>query len=152
MDQFTNFNMSPGMNSWYNLCFFFLIHMFMHFYYALHSWLHVVSLHAYCDWSCTLTSRHICFCDTCLMFSMGNQLYYSEFASVLSSLMKYYIIMNRVCHPGGHFWDYYPKVLSLSQVTACNSFEDRAPVDFIYGCPIFKWVAETWPHDRVPGE
>ena len=26
----------------------------------------------------------------------------------------------------------------------CNSFEDRAPVDFIYGCPIFKWVAVTW--------
>ena len=25
----------------------------------------------------------------------------------------------------------------------CNSFEDRAPVDFIYGCPIFKWVAAT---------
>ena len=23
--------------------------------------------------------------------------------------------------------------------------------DFIYGCPIFKWVAETWLHDRVPG-
>ena len=33
----------------------------------------------------------------------------------------------------------------------CNLFEDRAPVDFIYGCPIFKWVAaETWLHDRVP--
>ena len=26
----------------------------------------------------------------------------------------------------------------------CNSFEDWAPVDFIYGCPIFKWVAVTW--------
>ena len=26
----------------------------------------------------------------------------------------------------------------------CNSFEDLAPVDFIYGCLIFKWIAETW--------
>ena len=26
----------------------------------------------------------------------------------------------------------------------CNSFEDRAPVDFIYGCPIFKWVSEPY--------
>ena len=33
----------------------------------------------------------------------------------------------------------------------CNSFEDRAPVDSIYGCPIIKWVAETWPHDNSQG-
>ena len=33
----------------------------------------------------------------------------------------------------------------------CNSFEDRAPVDEIYGCPIFEWVAGTWLKDRVPG-
>ena len=26
----------------------------------------------------------------------------------------------------------------------CNSFEDQAPVDEIYGCPIFKGAAETW--------
>ena len=25
-----------------------------------------------------------------------------------------------------------------------NSFKDRVPVDFIYGYPIFKWVAVTW--------
>ena len=25
-----------------------------------------------------------------------------------------------------------------------NSFEDWTLVDFIYGCPIFKWVDETW--------
>ena len=25
----------------------------------------------------------------------------------------------------------------------CNSFKDQAPVDFIYGCLIFKWLAET---------
>ena len=30
----------------------------------------------------------------------------------------------------------------------CNSFEDRAPVDEIYGCPIFKWVTETILHCR----
>ena len=33
----------------------------------------------------------------------------------------------------------------------CNSFEEQAPVDFIYRCPIFKWVAETWIHDSVSG-
>ena len=32
----------------------------------------------------------------------------------------------------------------------CISFDDRAPVDFIYGCPSFKWVAETWKFDRAP--
>ena len=32
-----------------------------------------------------------------------------------------------------------------------NSFEDRAPVDEIYGCPVFQWVTETWPYDWVPG-
>ena len=30
-----------------------------------------------------------------------------------------------------------------------NSFEDRAPVDSIYGCPIFKWISLTWWRDRV---
>ena len=33
-----------------------------------------------------------------------------------------------------------------------NSFEDQAPVDSIYGCLIFKWVAETWLHDEVPAQ
>ena len=32
-----------------------------------------------------------------------------------------------------------------------HSFEDGHPSIFIDGCPIFKWVAETWVHDRVPG-
>ena len=31
----------------------------------------------------------------------------------------------------------------------CNSFGDRATVDEIYGCPIFKWVAVTCWHDDV---
>ena len=51
--------------------------------------------------------------------------------------------------PASHYWDYYPGALSFES-SHCNSFEDRAPVDFIYGCPIFKWVAETWLHDRGP--
>ena len=33
----------------------------------------------------------------------------------------------------------------------CNWFEDQAPVDFIYGCLIFKWVVVTWFKDRAPG-
>ena len=31
----------------------------------------------------------------------------------------------------------------------CNSFEDRASVDLIYGCPIFKVVSETWQGTRI---
>ena len=31
----------------------------------------------------------------------------------------------------------------------CNSVEDQAPVDFIYGCPIYNWVAETWLHKNI---
>ena len=33
---------------------------------------------------------------------------------------------------------------TLSSHQVCNSFEDRAPVDEIWGCSIFKWVADTW--------
>ena len=33
----------------------------------------------------------------------------------------------------------------------CNLFYYCAPVDLIYRCPIFKWSAVTWLHDRVPG-
>ena len=32
----------------------------------------------------------------------------------------------------------------------CNSYEDRAPVDEIYGCPNFIWDAVTWLEDRAP--
>ena len=32
------------------------------------------------------------------------------------------------------------------------SFKDKAPVDLIYECLLFKWLAETWQHDRVPGQ
>ena len=39
----------------------------------------------------------------------------------------------------------------IFKLSLCDSFEDQAPVDFIYGCPIFKWIAQTWPDDRVPG-
>ena len=31
-----------------------------------------------------------------------------------------------------------------------NPFDDRTPVDFIYGCSIFKWVTEAWLH-RLSG-
>ena len=41
---------------------------------------------------------------------------------------------------------WYPLVL----LSHCNSFEDRVPVDFIYGYPIFIWVVVTWPNELVP--
>ena len=31
----------------------------------------------------------------------------------------------------------------ISRSHQCNSSEDQTPVDFIYGCPIFKWFAKT---------
>ena len=34
----------------------------------------------------------------------------------------------------------------------CNSYEDQAPIDFIYGCLIFRWVAVTcrgWEGTRL---
>ena len=58
--------------------------------------------------------------------------------------------VNRVCHSSGDYWDYHTGNLSFKTIH-CNSFEDQAPVDEIYGCPIFKWVAVTWIHGRVPG-
>ena len=42
---------------------------------------------------------------------------------------------------------WYPNLKS----NLSNSFEDRAPVDFTNRCPIFKWVAGTWLHDRDQG-
>ena len=52
-----------------------------------------------------------------------------------------------VCCPGGHYWNYYPGALSLKS-SHCYSIKDKAPVDFIYGCLIFKWVAESGLHDE----
>ena len=46
------------------------------------------------------------------------------------------------CMSIAYCWDFSPGTLWSSR---CNSFEDWAPVDLIYGCPVFKWVAVTWP-------
>ena len=42
-----------------------------------------------------------------------------------------------------------PFCLGLNVLNLCNSFEDQATLDFIVGRPIFKWIAETWLHDRI---
>ena len=47
----------------------------------------------------------------------------------------------------GHCWGCYTGTLSSS--SHCNSFEDLAPVDFIYGCQIFKWVAVAWLKETI---
>ena len=68
--------------------------------------------------------------------------------SLSTTLQFYWSIM-------GHFtWQpllgllsWYPVMLS----SLCNSFDDRAPVDEIYGCPIFKWVAVAWLENRTRG-
>ena len=59
-------------------------------------------------------------------------------------------VHNEVCHPGGHFGDYWKGTLSIKQVTEIP-FEYLVPTDFIYVFPIFKWVAMAWLNDRVSG-
>ena len=59
---------------------------------------------------------------------------------------------------GINHWNYLENYLSKNSFKSprgqwvksshCNWFEDHAPVDFVL---IFKWVAETWFHDTVPG-
>ena len=44
---------------------------------------------------------------------------------------------NKACRSGGQYWEYYPGALNFKS-SHCNLFEDRAPVDEIYGCPIFR--------------
>ena len=39
----------------------------------------------------------------------------------------------------------------IMQSSLCKSFEDRVPVNVIYGCPIFEWVPVIWLIDRAPG-
>ena len=55
---------------------------------------------------------------------------------------------NRTCYPGGLYWDYCPDALSCSQVTATHLMIGAA-IGFIYSYPIFKWVKETWLHDKI---
>ena len=52
-------------------------------------------------------------------------------------------------HLGGHCWGQCAGTFHHFLLSHCNSFDDRAPVDEIYGCPIFKWVEVTWLNDRV---
>ena len=54
-------------------------------------------------------------------------------------------------HKGPVMRKMFPLDDVIMPTSHCNSFEDRAPVNFIYGCPISKWVAMTWFHSRVPG-
>ena len=46
--------------------------------------------------------------------------------------------IDRACHPGGHYCDYYPGALSLSEVTATH-----LKIGHPTRCPLFKWVAEA---------
>ena len=50
--------------------------------------------------------------------------------------------------PRNHSWLYHPGALSSLSIY-WNSLKDRVPVDFIYGYPIFKWIAVTWQYGRV---
>ena len=38
----------------------------------------------------------------------------------------------------------------LCRKVCANLFEDRAPVDFIYGCPIFEWGCSALPLTHLP--
>ena len=58
-------------------------------------------------------------------------------------------IENKFCHPGGHYWDYYPGALSVSQVTAIHLKIRRVPVYQISSDQTSNYneVAETWIQD-----
>ena len=49
------------------------------------------------------------------------------------------------------FLPWYVLVPYLSQVSAIH-LKNRAPANFNYRCPIFKWVAETWLHEKTRGQ
>ena len=70
----------------------------------------------------------------------------SQGFSALCKITTSVHIYNGPCHKeaiaGGG--GYYPATCSYASCL-CNSFEDWAPIDFVYGCPIFKWVAAMWP-------
>ena len=69
----------------------------------------------------------------------------------LDTVSGIYYLADRARYPGSHHWDFLSSWYPIFQSSLCNSFDDWAPVDFIYRCPIFKWLAGTWQHDRVTG-
>ena len=62
-----------------------------------------------------------------------------EFSGNISGMAAWWILLGLL--------SWYP----LWSPSLCSSFEDLAPVDEIYGCPIFKCAAVTWLKDRAPG-
>ena len=62
--------------------------------------------------------------------------------------VQIHILCNRFCHPGGNDRNYHPGALSLRRVPVANLKigHPYMRIVFTYGCPIFKRVAETWPH------
>ena len=86
----------------------------------------------------------------------------------LKSVIDWHLVVNRACHPGSHYWDYYSAVqwrgmlswwpilwlllwCPLSKSRHCKSFQDRTEINFIYGCPMLKWVAViiAWYQDSM---
>ena len=53
-------------------------------------------------------------------------------ASISTRAMRGSHALNMACRSSGHYWYYYPGALSFKS-SHCNSFEDWAPVDEIYG-------------------
>ena len=62
---------------------------------------------------------------------------------LLIEIQHFLLGTNWAKFPSGHCWDYYHVVLSFNS-NHCNSYEDRAPADFIYGWAISNWIAVTW--------
>ena len=92
-----------------------------------------------------ITYPHVCTSPHCPISQEG---------WLVSNSHDYYFIH---CQHSFCMWPWQPSMEQLFWYPIfnshhCNSFEDWAPVDFIYGCPIFKWVTQTLTHDRVPVE
>ena len=64
------------------------------------------------------------------MWDWGNS---NAFYPSLALSHRYVTSRNRVCHPGGRCLDYYPVVLSLSQVTATWSSNKFQLLDYMTG-------------------
>ena len=87
-----------------------------------------------------LTFEAACFHTMCMFICF----HYQSIWGIFCYSIKAYVTLTAVLEPLSwclFFWSSH-----------CKSVEDQAPLDESYRFPIFKWVAETWPHDRVPGQ
>ena len=50
------------------------------------------------------------------------------------------LVENNACHPGGHYWNYYPGTLSWIQVTVTHCIWRFSSIHIFWICPMILWV------------